>query len=371
MGMFRRKEAANIEGEVCPYCEFVNNIGSTSCSQCYYDLNKAPRDQGEQISSEVSNSLFDELMSDEDDSWEEGDALEVVLTLDQDPLEVEQYTTTDFSTEEPEKIDFLDSSKPELHDTVAHKPDEVTVEDVGNAISNVEKLDFSKEDPFAEVSEPVHQGKGALFSPSTPSKLDDDLLGHVGGTELPSLPSDNEIYESKIDLTVKKAPSPTPAIVFPSSPLVQPATETPPIVPLPEISPIIPAVEKQVAATITEDATPVSPPVTAPTPVLPEPSLDQRIWPWVASEPWDPRIIHREVVLALEQVKSGHIVEATNTIDSLGPHLSDENIDLIYHIGMVLKQINRIEEVKTMLERAQVTMPGNEHVSSALTYLDV
>jgi hypothetical protein len=375
MGMFRRKEAANIEGEVCPYCEFVNSTGATTCSQCYYDLNKAPRDQGEQLSPEISNSLFDELMSDEDDSWEDGDALEVVLTLDQDPLEVEQYATTDFSAEEPEKIDFLDSSKPELNETVTHRPNEVTVEDVGEAITNVEKLDFSKDDPFAEISEPVHQGKGAVFSPSTPSKLDDDLLGHVGGKELPSLPSDDEIYGNKIDLTAKKAPSPTPSVVLPSSPLVQSTTVEPHNVPLsdsiPDDKPVATIVEQQTDESVSVEDEPVSEPVIPTNPVFPEPSIEQRIWPWAAGELWDPRIVHREVVSALEQVKSGHIAEATVTIDALGPHLGDENIDLIYHIGMVLKQLNRIDEVKTMLETAQVKMPGNEHVSSALTYLDV
>ena len=93
--MFRRKTTVEVEGEICPYCEFVNKAGSTTCSQCYYDLNKSPRDQGESISTELSNSIFDELMSDEDDSWEEGDALDVVLSLDQDPLEVKQYEATE------------------------------------------------------------------------------------------------------------------------------------------------------------------------------------------------------------------------------------------------------------------------------------
>ena len=51
-------------------------------------------------------------MSEEDDSWQEGDVLDVVLTLDQDPLEVEQYEATDFESEEPEKIDFVSSSSP-------------------------------------------------------------------------------------------------------------------------------------------------------------------------------------------------------------------------------------------------------------------
>ena len=51
-------------------------------------------------------------MADDDDSWEEGEALDVVLTLDQDPLEVDQYEVTDFDAEEPEKIGFMESSSP-------------------------------------------------------------------------------------------------------------------------------------------------------------------------------------------------------------------------------------------------------------------
>ena len=223
--MFRRKSTAEVEGEICPYCEFVNPVGSITCSQCYYELNKAPRDQGESVSTEVSNSIFDELMSDEDDSWEEGEALDVVLTLDQDPLEVEQYEATNFEAEEPEKIGFMASSSPEMHDTVSHEPVEVSADDVGEEIKNVPKLEFTKTDPFAEVPEPVHQGKGALFSPSTSPKMDDDLLGHVGGSELPSLPPD-DLYENKIDLTVKKAPAPTPATVLPNLPDI-PETSAP------------------------------------------------------------------------------------------------------------------------------------------------
>ena len=70
-------------------------------------------------------------------------------------------------------------------------------------------------------------------------------------------------------------------------------------------------------------------------------------------------------------VKSGKNDDAASIIDTLGPHLTDENIDLIYHIGMVLKQLGRVEEVKTMLERANSAMPGNEHVSSAVAHLGV
>ena len=58
-------------------------------------------------------------------------------------------------------------------------------------------------------------------------------------------------------------------------------------------------------------------------------------------------------------------------MDDLGPHLTEENIDLIYHIGMVLKQVERLDDVKSMLEKAKISHPGNEHVNSAITHLGV
>ena len=398
MVMFRRKEAADTGGEVCPYCEFVNQLGSETCSQCYYDLKKAPRDQGESVSEEVSNSIFDELMSDDDDTWKEGDALDVVLTLDSAPLDVEQYEVTNFESENPEEIDFMESSSPELFSTVSHKADETTIDDVGGAIPNVEKIDFPDKDPLDVVPDPIPQGRGTVFSPSTPTKMDDDLLGHIGGTELPSLPPD-DLYENKVDLNLKKAPAPTPSVVLPSytvpeAPLPGPETQAIPLpefeaapepmpelvpepvpvpLPVPEATPEpVPSPVSAQPATETSVQDPVPMVEATPAPqVGPQPVLEQRIWPWVASDSWDPRIIHREIVSALEQVKSGRIDEAAKTIDTLGPHLSDENIDLIYHVGMVLKQINRTEEAKTMLERAKLAMPDNDHVSSAVAHLGV
>lgn len=369
--MFRRKAAVDIEGEVCPYCEFVSPVGSETCVQCYYELNKSPRDQGEQISTEVSDSIFDELMSDDDDdSWKEVEALDVVLTLDQEPVDVDQYSVTDFNSEEPEKVGFMKSSSPELHNTVAHEPEDITVDDIGEAIPGVEKLDFSKEDPFDQVPEPVHQGKGALYSPNTPTGIDDDLKGHVGGTELPSLPSE-DLYENRINLTATKAPAPTPSSVLPAIPDIQ--SETVQATPEPVEKVPIPVVNTASEVQVADlPQIPEDPPVTdvgEEGSEMISPTTVERIWPWNAAEPWDARQIHREVVSALELAKSGHLEEAKSTIDVLGPHLTDENIDLIYHIGMVLKQIDRIDEVKSMLERAKIAMPENEHVSSAITHL--
>ena len=96
--------------------------------------------------------------------------------------------------------------------------------------------------------------------------------------------------------------------------------------------------------------------VQSPSPV---PQAESRIWPWPKGEAWDARRVHREVVSALELVKSGKKDEAASTIDTLGPHLTNDNIDLFYHIGMVLKQLDRTEDVRSMIQRANLEMPGN------------
>ena len=121
------------------------------------------------------------------------------------------------------------------------------------------------------------------------------------------------------------------------------------------------ALEPEQIQALESEQMPASPP--------PLPNSD-RFWPWPASEAWDPRKIHREVVSALELSKVGKNGEAEATIDALGPHLTAENVDLLYHIGMVLKQIGRDENVSWMLARANEVMPGNEHVSSAITHLN-
>ncbi|MDP6869838.1 MAG: hypothetical protein QGI21_03600 [Candidatus Poseidoniaceae archaeon] len=349
--LWKRKTAAEEATNVCPYCEFANQDGISICEQCYYELDKAPRDQGEPLTKEISDTIFDELMSDEDDSWEDAEAVDVVLKLDEDPLEVNQYEVTNFDSEEPEEVDFLDSRTPEMNEVVSYEEQKITAEDIGKAPNKVDKIDFSGFDPLSEVDEPVHQGKGNLFSPSSP-KMDDDLTGHIGGSELPSLPPDN-LYENRIDLTANKAPAPTPAVVLPNLPKIEETVK--------EVPEEIVVEEKPPPEIIQESEEITATPKTN----------DDWIWPWFYTDPWDSRQVHREVVSALEQVKSGKLEEASTTIDLLGPHLTNENVDMIYHIGMILKQIGRSEDAKEMILRADRLMPENDHVKSAKTHLEL
>jgi len=211
------------------------------------------------------------------------------------------------------------------------------------------------------------------------------------------LPPD-DLYENKIDLTAKKAPAPTPAIALPNLPDIAtaaPVKELPKPVASPITEPVTPIAANPVPDAVTQSAPvpnqnlplPEDPeeevaieefdkPKTVPEIVTvqspsPVPQAESRIWPWPKGEAWDARRVHREVVSALELVKSGKKDEAASTIDTLGPHLTNDNIDLFYHIGMVLKQLDRTEDVRSMIQRANLEMPGNEHVSSAMAHLGV
>ena len=328
MTMFRRKEVVEIDGAVCPYCEFVNPTGTETCVQCYYQLGKAPRDQGEEVTAEYSSSIFDELMSEDDDSWQESDALDVVLKVDEESLAVDQYEVTDFDSEEPEDIGFMDSKSPSLSKTVTHEEVEVEAKDIGSIQEQVEKMEFGKTNPLSVVEEPVHIGKGQLFTTDS-HKMDDDLLGHVGGKELPSLPAD-DVFQTKINLTAAN---------------VEPAVTA--------VLPELPSFEDEVQ--------------------IQKPAIvkNGRFWPWPEMDAMDPRDVHRQVVRALECAKATRLDEAAQVIDELGPHLCDDNVDLIYHVGMVLKQLGRFDDVEAMLTTAKAVMPDNEHVSSAVAYLRV
>ncbi len=69
--------------------------------------------------------------------------------------------------------------------------------------------------------------------------------------------------------------------------------------------------------------------------------------------------------IALEAVKSGNLAQATAALDRLGPVLGDD-IDLIFHVGLLLKRLGRSDQLQTMLTSARDMYPENRHVHRAL-----
>ena len=388
----RRNKSGSDADNACPYCEFVNQENAESCSQCYYVFAASARDQPTAAPSTSGNELMSLLLSDDLEVPDEDEyVVEAVLTLEDAAVEISQYETVN----EEDSFEFIDSdgAGPTLAQTVDYvKPEEVQLQ-VSDAPASPTNFELDEYDPLQDVPEPVHSGLGNLYSPMVKAETDDDLLGSVGPKKsvamTPDIPDIPDILPSKGGLASAMhqpqpigkpipAPLPTPipkAIPALSLPFAVGATAPTPIpkaipasslpfavgaiapTPTPTPTPELPVEEKpqQVVQQVTEKPAPI-------------PQTNGRIWPWPAKDAWSAAQVYREVVSALEQVKSGNLKDAAETLDNLGPHLS-ENLDMLLHIGIVMTYLGRTEHLQWTLSMAQRIYPSNEHVSSALTRL--
>lgn len=343
--MFKRNKKQEEAGEnACPYCGHENEERVEHCGLCYYELNKSAREQGEAVDQEMAVGIFADLTSDEDDSWDEGQSVEVQLNMDEVSVEVDQYEIVEIGEGEVESIEYIDGdTAPESSETIEHREEEIEKEILlDEKTKDYQRFDLGDHDFMDVVAEPVHMGRGKLVgggeSDDSPTEEEPDTeetsqfeIGvDVETNDLPQLPDVDEIDKEE---------------ALPKGP---PKKET------------VLAEDDLVEAII---------PVGPPKQTEENHSLEnKRIWPWPADEEWDNRDIHREVVSALESAKSNHLDEAGKIIDRLGPHLGDD-LELLYHIGMVLKQIGREEQMRTMLNAAQRINPQSEHVATAVTHL--
>ena len=406
-----RKKDASSEENLCPYCNSPNPPGAEQCSLCYYELNRSARDQPMAPPSSTDSEIMSTLLSEGFDEFEEEDAVEAVLTLDDVTVEVDQF---ELSNDEEEDFQFIDSSGPTLSETKDYQtPQEVQLE---KSDAPTRDVDFVVPDsnPLEEVAEPVHTGQGSLFSVSSESdfsmeEVQNSAIDEPGKTNMEPQVINEMNEESDVDLTanaaVTKMDTPdipeipdSPSIV--STPIVpeipehaQTVSTTPPQVTTPSVpdvpdvpdvpeapevtlTPEIPDVPEVPEATSTPDIPDVpekevTKTVTDEQPkqaMAPTPQHNGRIWPWPAKQPWDERQVYREVVSMLESVKSGKLVQTAQTLDNLGPHLSI-NLEMLIHIGTVMRYLGREEHLQWMLKMAQTVYPNDERVTSAIAHL--
>jgi hypothetical protein len=343
--MFKRNKKQEEAGEnACPYCGHENEDDVLNCGLCYYELNKSSREQGEAVDQETAGSIFDELTSDEDDSWQEGQSVEVQLNMDEVSIEVDQYEIVEIGEGDVESVEYMDAeSAPESSETIDHQEVEIEKEILlDEETKDYQRFELGDHDFMGEIAEPVHMGRGKI----------------VGGGESEDLPTEEE-------LAIESTPQPeteqgTEHIGLPQLPDEDEIESEEAIPKGPPKKDTLLAEDDLIEAIV-----PVGPPRQTETPITSE---NKRIWPWPAAEEWDSRDIHREVVSALESAKSNQVDEASTIIDRLGPHLG-EDLELLYHIGMVLKQIGREEQMRTMLNDAQRIKPDSEHVATAVAHL--
>ena len=381
----RKKKDEDTIGETCPYCEFVSPLGSETCAQCYYSLKKSAREQPMAEPTTSGDEIMSLLMGENEDIEDEKPVVEAVLSLEDVTVEVDQYALAEASQDgeeaPPESFDFISSSGPTLSQTVASSENEeeehhLTPEDMP---STPVKFEIDSVDPLAEVAEPVHTGKGGLFSPSVATPKDDDLLGSVGPSpgdatpDLPDLPDDVVATPSLAQAMAGEVQVPTPEL---------PATAVESTSPTPTVDSQTPTPQAAVTAPATpslpdlpdEDpvAEPAAEPTSTPAEVVQEaaaPVQDpNRIWPWPKAEAWTNTQIYQEVVKAMEHIKQGQMESAAATLDTLGPHL-DLNLDMLLHISVLMQHLGRHDHVKWTLDMAAYVYPADPHVQQARAQL--
>jgi len=403
-----RKKGASDDENLCPYCNTPNPIDAEQCSLCYYELNRSARDQPMAPPSSTDSEIMATLLNEGFDEFEEEDAVEAVLTLDEITVEVDQFQLSDEGNED---FQFIDSSGPTLSETKDYqKPQEVQLE---KSDAPSKDIDFvvPESNPLEEVAEPVHTGQGSLFSVSSDSdfsveEVQSSALNVASKANMDPQIINDEIEDSKVVLTsdsevteldvpnIPEIPETSPTVSTPmvpdipeqslESPTVQSQDTTPAVPDIPEVpveTPIVPDIPEVPAETPVVPDVPDVPEVPAETPSLPEeipmrpeqspapiPQHNDRFWPWPAKQPWDERQVYREVVSMLETVKSGKLVQTAQTLDNLGPHLS-ENLEMLIHIGTVMRYLGREEHLQWMLKMAQTVYPDDERVTSAITHL--
>ena len=330
--------------------------------------------------SDIMSTLLDQ---DTDDEGEEDFAVEAVLSLDDVTVEIDQFEVDDSSQDAG--FDFISSSGPTLSEVQDYEtPQEV---ELSKDDAPSKQIDFVVPvgNPLDEVAEPVHTGQGSLFTVDSDSNA--DLSGSVGPSSENMQP---QIIEEEI---------PTPDLPF--SAAVSTETLTTPEVPeIPDveqpehttaITPEVPEIPDSVDITpdVPEipqgDSTPENPIVTPDVPDIPDanhsenqniaasanvpkPQHNGRIWPWPAKDAWDERQVYREVVAMLELIKTGKLTQTAQQLDNLGPHL-EGNLDMLAHIGTIMRYLGREEHLQWMLKMAQITYPNDSNVAKAMTHL--
>ena len=389
---WRKKDSSDLQN-ICPYCSTPNEIGSKECKLCYYDLTVSARDQPMANPTSSESDIMTTLLGEDDTSdGAEDYAVEAVLSLDEVTIEIDQFEAG--SSEEEGQFEFIASSGPTLSEVQDYSmPEEVELSP-DDAPNKKSVFIVPEGNPLDEVAEPVHTGQGSLFLDSDDS--DDDFSDTVGPNQLrnmePQIISEG-IEESNIALASaisQEEVSETPELPeIPDSSSDIEVDSTPEIPDIPDDNPNEVEADTPVIPDIPQDAntepqndTPEVPDIpldngdsarqieTNPNEIVPAPTpqFDGRIWPWPAGEAWDERQVYREVVSMLELIKTGKLAQTAQQLDNLGPHL-DGNLDMLAHVGTIMRYLGREEHLQWMLMMAKTTYPNDPNVARALTHL--
>ena len=365
---FRKKKQE--EGQVCPLCQLLNEEDAPSCTRCYYEFTVAAHRQTvSEVTDKESSDLFDSLLDEDEELDEDTPLVDWTshsfsmddMTVDVSPydeegmVEVDQSISMEHQFDAPQQVARVKGETPEASEedyvlTVADAPKNVTKFDTGDGPN----LEFIEEEYNTPVVKLVEMTESADIEPvSSASSIPDESDVQASEPNTPSLPS-------SLASPSESVAAPAPAVL--SEPVAKP-TPSPsvPAVPTIPLTPVVPAIP-EIPAIPDIPAIPTIPTSTAPIP------QQAGIWPWPQSEEWDDSTIRKMLRDTMESAKAGNIDESKRTLVSLGPHLGGR-IDLIFHIGVLLKKFGQDDAMRRMIEAARTQHPDSPDVAKAVQHL--
>ena len=365
---FRKKKQE--EGQVCPLCQLLNEEDAPSCTRCYYEFTVAAHRQTvSEVTDKESSDLFDSLLDEDEELDEDTPLVDWTshsfsmddMTVDVSPydeegmVEVDQSISMDHQFDAPQQVARVKGETPEASEedyvlTAADAPKNVTKFDTGDGPN----LEFVEEEYNTPVVKLVEMTESADIEPvSSASSIPDESDVQASEPNTPSLPS-------SLASPSESVAAPAPAVL--SEPVAKP-TPSPsvPAVPTIPLTPAVPAIP-EIPAIPDVPAIPTIPTSTAPIP------QQAGIWPWPQSEEWDDSTIRKMLRDAMESAKAGNIDQSKRTLVSLGPHLGGR-IDLIFHIGVLLKKFGQDDAMRRMIEAARTQHPDSPDVAKAVQHL--
>ena len=328
---------------MCPLCQLLNEEDAPKCTRCYYEFTVAAHRQTvSEVTDKESSDLFDSLLDDDEELDEDTPLVDWTshsfsmddMTVDVSPydedgvVEVDQSISMDHQFDAPQQVarvkgEMAETSEEDYVLTAADAPKNVTKFDTGDGPN----LEFTEEEYNTPVVKLVEMTESADIEPVSSAS---------------SIPDESDVQDSA---PVSQA---TPSQPVPAVPTIPLAPAVPAIPEIPTI-PDVPAI-------------PTIPTVTTPIP------QQAGIWPWPQSEEWDDSTIRKMLREAMESAKAGNIDDSKRTLVSLGPHLGGR-IDLIFHIGVLLKKFGQDDVMRRMIEAARIQHPDSPDVVKAVQHL--
>lgn len=384
--MFGRKRKKQVDGQVCPLCQLVNPHEAEACTRCYYEFTVAAhRQMVNTVESAESGGLFDALLEEDEALDEEAQLVDWTghsFTMDDMTVEVSQYgedglvevdqnVSMEHQFDAPQQVARVKQEVIEEEDyilTAADAPEHVEKFEVGDGPD----LSFQKEEYRAPVVKLVEMTES------------EDRAPVASASEIPD-ETDYVPAAKPAAATPVPSPAPAPAPSMTPAPTVTPAAPTVPVVPLttpapaaappaaafpsPSVAPVsVPSIPQPAAANgavapVELDLDPAPAPVaTATAP----PTLG--MWPWPQAEPWEDAQIRKHLRETMEAAKEGRVDDAKRGLVTLGPHLGDR-VDLVFHIGVLLKRFGQEGVMRRMIETARTQHPESPEVAKAVQHL--